>query len=356
MSCARFLSPILLLSAWTGALASTGQARDAAIAPHPVAVQALFVSLATLDDPAMVDNILDLRRSSRINALVIDVKAESGELSLPAALPFDVQDKARVASRSALLGRLLDRMRREGMYAIARIAVFKDDRLARSRARLGFRVAGGRLLQGKDGIGWTDPRNPDVQAYNIAVAQAAARAGFDEVQFDYVRFPGRKSASEEISQKDRRASINTFLSDAKAALARHDVFVSAAVFGYASWDRGDTNIGQNLEDIAARVDYVCLMLYPSLFRGGLPTARMPLDHPDRIVSLSLRRAQQRTGLPAAHFRPWLQAFGDHAFDGRVFGRAEIAAQTNAAETFGASGWMLWHPQSRYRPADLPPAR
>jgi hypothetical protein len=122
------------------------------------------------------------------------------------------------------------------------------------------------------------------------------------------------------------------------------------------------HIGQNLEDIAARVDYVCLMLYPSAFRNGLPAARQPLDQPGEIVRLSLEMARRRTGLPADRFRPWLQAFQDHTFnkrrfgDRRRFGRTEIAAQVNAAEAFGTSGWLLFQPQSNYDPAELPQSR
>jgi hypothetical protein len=325
---------------------------------EPFQPHAIFLSLAALQDPGMVRQIA-FKRSNAINALVIDVKAESGELALSGAFAFSPRDAAAAAGRAQTLKRVMRRMREDHVYTIARISVFKDDFLARSHPALAFKAEDGAPLQGRDGLRWTNPTGQSVRSYNIAVAVAAAHLGFDEIQFDYVRFPTREARSEKLPAEklpDRRASINAFLRDARTALAPYNVFLAADVFGYASWDRGDTNIGQNLEDIAARVDYVCLMLYPSAFRSGLPSVPMPLDQPGQIVRLSLERARQRTGLPANRFRPWLQAFGDHYFDKRPFGRAEIAAQIDAADAFGADGWMLWNPRSDYDPGNLPSAQ
>jgi hypothetical protein len=325
----------------TGTLVANGETSHA-ILLEPIVPRAVFLSLAALDDPV---SILALKRSSAINALVIDVKAESGTLSVTGPYPFPPVDNARTDARARTLERILQHMREEGMYAIARISVFKDDALAREHSALGLKTKRGLPLRGRDGLRWTNPDSQVVRDYNIAIALAAARAGFDEIQFDYVRFPTRKAPLGAAGGGDRRASINAFLSDARTALTPYNVFLSADVFGFASWDPGDTNIGQNLEDIAARVDYVCLMLYPSAFWDGLPTVRMPLDQPGHIVRLSLER-----------FRPWLQAFPDHYFDRRPFGQAEIASQVEAAEAFGAGGWMLWHSKSAYDPDHLPPAR
>ena len=347
----RFFVP-LLACVGSLALADAGSV----IPPQPIAPHAVFLSLKALEDPTEVDRILALRHSNAINALVIDVKAESGELSVEVPSSLAPNDRQAVVRRRTILGNLLQQMHAEGMYAIARIPVFKDDALARSHPGLGLMRRLGVAFRGSDGKRWTNPDSASVRSYNIAVALAAARAGFDEVQFDYIRFPTRKAPRHGPLDNGMRASINVFLSDARTALAPYHVFLSADVFGYASWDRGDLHIGQNLEDIAARVDYVCLMLYPSAFRNGLPAARQPLDQPGEIVRLSLEMARQRTGLPAERFRPWLQAFQDHTFDKRRFGRTEIAAQVNAAEAFGTNGWLLFQPQSNYDPAELPQSR
>lgn len=317
--------------------------------------QAIYLSLFGLEYLPLGDAVMGLLSTTRVNALVIDVKNEQGALSLRSPGPLAIQDGARGLATTTDVRGLLTHLHQSGMYAIARIAVFKDNYLAHAYPRMALRTKNGAILRDNDGIAWSDPRNKAVWEYNIAVAIEAARQGFDEIQFDFVRFPSVKTLTPAVrrASQARRAAIRGFLAAARAALMPHNVFVAANVYGYASWDPNDSNIGQKLEDIAAEVDYICLMLYPSSFKHGIPAARMPLDHPDKIVELSLRRAQQRTGLPALRFRPWLQAFRDHNFDHRPFGRPEISAQVQAAERFGSNGWMLWHPYSIYSEEDLP---
>jgi hypothetical protein len=321
----------------------------AEIALDPVAPRAVHLSLSALGDPSLREAVLGLASTTRVNALVIDVKDEQGALALRGP------DGPEAAELKALLGRL----HRDGIYAIARIVLFQDGALVAAHPELALKSADGSPVREANGVAWVDPRNKTVWDYDLAIASAAARLGFDEVQLDYIRFPTVAFAMpvaidpSQDPSRDRRETIRGFLAQARAALSPYNVFLAADVFGYASFDPNDTNIGQNIEDIAAEVDYVCLMLYPSALKTGLPGSRMPLDHPNRIVAQSLRRAQQRTGLPAVRFRPWLQAFPDFSFDGRPFRRAEILAQTMAAEDFGADGWMLWHTHSVYAAEDLP---
>jgi hypothetical protein len=178
--------------------------------------------------------------------------------------------------------------------------------------------------------------------------------GFDEIQFDYVRFPEAPGLlfSKENTQENRIEAITGFLSEARARLAPYNVFLSADIFGYVCWNRNDTNVGQQLEELATHLDYISPMLYPSGFSHGLGRIKNPVQNPYEIVFLSLNRARERTGLPALRFRPWLQAFRDYAFDRRHFGRNEVRAQTLASEEFGANGWMLWNARNVYNAAGL----
>jgi hypothetical protein len=190
--------------------------------------------------------------------------------------------------------------------------------------------------------------------YNIAVAVEAAAAGFDEIQFDYVRLPDTAGLTfaQPATLENRRAAIAGFLREARRALTPWNVFLAADVFGYVCWNTGDTHIGQQLEDIVSLVDYVSPMLYPSSFQYGIPGFRNPVEHPFEIVARSLDRALERTSVAPVRYRPWLQAFGDYAFDGRPFTNGEIRSQIDAAERFGSGGWMLWNPRNRYSGADL----
>jgi hypothetical protein len=195
---------------------------------------------------------------------------------------------------------------------------------------------------------------PQVREYNIALAVDAAKAGFDEIQFDYVRFPDAKGVtfSQPSTDESRPKAITSFLDEAHKQLVPYNVFLAADVFGYICWNKGDTGIGQNIENVAGVLDYISPMLYPSGFMYGIPNYRNPITHPYEIVRFSLDRARERTKIDPVRFRPWLQAFADYAFDKRQFGGAEIQAQIKAADSFGADGWLLWNPRNVYSAAAI----
>jgi hypothetical protein len=146
---------------------------------------------------------------------------------------------------------------------------------------------------------------------------------------------------------NRVNAISGFLREARKRLSPYNVFLSADIFGYVCWNLNDTSIGQTLESVAPYLDYLSPMLYPSGFQYGIPGYRIPTKHPYEIVYLTLKRAQERTGLSSLRFRPWLQAFRDYAFDRRFFEEREIRDQINGVEQFGSHGWLLWNPQNIY---------
>jgi hypothetical protein len=323
---------------------------------RPFSPRAIFVSLSAFTDREQREKLFELVKTSRINALVIDVKGEDGALLWDGPGSASQAEVGQQRVGASAIKAIVRRIHDNGIYAIARIVVFKDDVLVRRYPEFALKADDGTVLQEKDGFAWADPRIKSVWDYNAAIAVKAARLGFDEIQFDYIRFPVVKTpprlCAADCSEM-RRAAIRGFLAEARAQLTKFNVFIGADIFGYTSWDTGDSNIGQKLEDIAAEVDYICPMLYPSSFRNGVPASPLPLDNPDKIVDLSLRRAQLRTGLVAVRFRPWLQAFADFNFDHRSFGRQEIGLQTTAADAFGSDGWMLWQSHSIYVAEDLP---
>ena len=215
----------------------------------------------------------------------------------------------------------------------------------------------GRVFKDHEGLSWCDPFLPEVRNYNIDLAVDAAKAGFDEIQFDYVRFPDAKGVqfSQPSTVESRPKAITGFLTQARDRLVPYNVFLAADVFGYICWNNGDTGIGQQINDLAGPLDYISPMLYPSGFLHGIPNYRDPVQHPYEIVRLSLARAQERTKLDPLRFRPWLQAFADYAFDKRQFGEQQIKAQIKAAQSFGSDGWLLWNPKNIYSAESIGPA-
>ena len=322
---------------------------DLRIALNRLQVRGLYLSFWGIGSEVLRTGVLETAGKSHLNAVVIDIKGDRGFISHPTQIALGIQAGANrivtIRDPCALLADLHSR----GLYAIARIVVFKDNPLANSRPDLAVKTAQRKLFIDREGLAWTDPFNRTVWNYNIALAIEAAKDGFDEIQFDYVRFPDQKGLqfAKPNTETNRRNAIVDFLAEARKRLLPYNVFLSADNFGYVCWNLDDTGIGQCFADIGPVVDYISPMLYPSSFRFGIPGLRNPLDDPYRIVFASLERAKQRTSFPGVTFRPWLQAFNDYAFDRRKFGKLQLEQQIKAAQDAGTDGWLLWDPRNRY---------
>ncbi|MCB5944729.1 putative glycoside hydrolase [Acidocella sp. KAb 2-4] len=332
------------------ALPADGKLPLAPFTPH-----ALYLSVYGAGSHTLLGNALALARRGAVNALVVDIKGDSGLIPYPSSATLAQQDGARRITTIPDLAAFVRMLHAQGVYAIARIVTFKDNALASLRPDLAVHNAAGELFRDRENMAWTDPFQPEVRAYNVAIAIEAAQAGFDEIQFDYLRFPDASQAlqfAQPVSSASRVSAIAAFLAEARRQLLPYNVYIAADIFGYVCWNRNDTGIGQSLEAIAANTDYISPMLYPSGFQYGIPGDPNPVAHAYDIVYRSLRQAQLRLNIPPQRFRPWLQAFTDYAFDHRPFGAAEIAEQTRAAADFGTDGWMLWNPRNDYSATGL----
>ena len=286
---------------------------------------------------------------TELNALVIDVKGDRGMIPYRSSVPLaaEVGGQRIITVRDA--DGLFKFFKEKGIYMIARIVVFKDDLLATARPDLAVRTPAGELWRDREHLAWVDPFHKEIWNYNIQIAEEAAKLGFDEIQFDYVRFPDshHPQFSQPNTEEGRVKAVSGFLQEARARLAPYNVFVSADIFGYVCWNLNDTDIGQKLDPMASAVDYLSPMLYPSGFQFGIPGYRNPVQNPHEIVYLTLKKAQERTKISPLRFRPWLQAFKDYAFDRRQFNGKEVRDQISASEKFGSQGWMLWNPVNHY---------
>lgn len=320
----------------------------------PFRPKALYLSFYAIGNSTIRGSAVKLTEKTELNALVIDVKGDRGMISYPSAIPLAREDGAQSTITVRDLKARLSELHRQHLYLIARIVTFKDDTLASAKADLAVKTKDGKVWRDSENMAWTDPFKKEVRDYNIEIAVEAAQAGFDEIQFDYVRFPDNKNVvfSEPNNEAARVDTIAAFLAEARKRLTPYNVFLSADIFGYVCWNQNDTGIGQKVERIGKIVDYISPMLYPSTFQYGIPGDRTPVKDPLDIIRLTLARAQERTGLNPVHFRPWLQAFRDYAFDRRKFGADQIRDQIQAADRFGSDGWMLWNPRNVYTTAGL----
>jgi len=324
----------------------------AAAAPirlRPFAAKALYLSFYGIGSATLRNAALDLIHRTALNAMVIDIKGDRGLVPYRSALPLVSEAGAQKTITIPDLPALLQSLHAQGVYTIARIVTFKDDLLAAAHPDWAVKRQDGSIFRDREGLRWVDPTRREVWDYDIALAVEAARAGFDEIQFDYLRFPDDKSTrfGAGNTQQIRTRAIAGFLDAARERLVPYNVFLAADVFGYICWNSDDTGIGQRLEDIVPRIDYLSPMLYPSGFQFGIPGYRDPVAHVYEIVKQSLDKVHARTGISPRRVRPWLQAFKDYAFDRRMFGSDEIRQQIRAADAFGSGGWMLWNPRNVY---------
>ncbi len=312
----------------------------------PIEVRGIYLSWANPARPARLACVEELLDSGLLNTVVVGVKSPRGYLGLP------VEHELARAGRSAagaggLAGQVRD-WKRQGVYVIAHIGVFRDRALANERPDLALRsLKTDQIVRDASGTPWTDPARKPVRDYNIAVARAAAAAGFDEVQFDFVRYPASKLSAEGVRAADRGRrleNITRFLREASDALAPENVYVAATVLGSVCSMRRVSFVGQKLEEIAAEVDYVCPMLYPSSFAGSEADL---IERAYPLVRENLEAAAARLGGDRKKLRPWLQNFPNPSNPKTPLSAAALRSQLNGAVDAGASGWMFWDPATRY---------
>ena len=325
---------------------------------RPQVIKAAYLTYFGFGDRGIRGRVLDLIERTELNAVVIDVKGDRGWIIYPTrieqALAVGAQGPATLREFDAMMADLKAR----GIYTIARIVTMKDNILARGRPDLAIiDTRTGKPWIDRENLAWVDPFHEEVWNYNIAIAKEAIERGFDEVQFDYVRFPtdGKLHAakySRPVNKETRLPTIAAFLARARKELGARGAYVAADLFGYTAFNENDTDIGQRIEELAPNLDYICPMVYPSGYHVGIPGYRNPVQNSYAVVHESVRLIRKRAAHTPARVRPWLQDFKDYAFDRRIFGVTEIRDQIRGADEGGGSGWMLWNPRNDYTRAAL----
>jgi hypothetical protein len=330
---------------------ATGEPIEAVLEPQ--VIKAAYLTYYGVNDRSIRGRVLDLVEQTELNAVVIAVKGDRGWILYPTEVPLAIAAGAHGPAIMREFGSLMSDLKARGVYTIARIVAFKDNVLATHRPDLAVMDSRtGKPWVDREKLAWLDPFREEAWEYNIALAREAVRRGFDEIQFDYVRFPtdGKLSVARYAKPSNRETrlpAIVGFVSRARRELGAMGVFVAADIFGYTAFNESDTDIGQRIEDLAPHLDYICPMVYPSGYHLGIPGYRNPVQHPYEVVRESVRLIRKRSTPSPARIRPWLQDFRDYAFGRRIFGVNEIKAQIRGADEGGGTGWMLWNPRNAY---------
>ncbi len=294
-----------------------------------------------------IDALITTMEKCGFNAIVIDMKDDFGGLYFPSK---NATAKAIGACRRPLdIAALMAKLHGKKFYVIARMVVFKDKYLYRAfngNFAVGNRATGGPWM-GSPGEYWVDPHSEFVQNYNIELATEAASLGFDEIQFDYIRFPsdGPIGLCNYRHRKDAGAYKSEVIADfLRAARSRVPVPISVDVYGITGWYRFGNRIGQDFEAIAANADAICPMVYPSHFGSRFYRNRAAREYlPGLLVRESCERARFLAGSGAV-IRPYLQAFN---LLSPTWGPGYITGQANAAFEGKADGYTFWNAGGDY---------
>lgn len=315
---------------------------------RPIRIKALYVNFNAANPHSKTfKHILERIEHTEVNAVIVDVKNVKGEISYRT----DVAEANRIGASDHRtipdIHAFLDALKSRHIYTIARIAVFKDTIQAKHFPARAVKRSDGRTWWDKHHTAWIDPHSRKGREYALAIAKDAAKAGFDEINFDYIRFPAHKGLRyrKADTQANRIAAIESFLQQAQKRLSPYSAYLSVDIFGYVAWNKTDTHIGQTVASLAKHSDYICPMLYPSGFHKGTLGYADPTRHPYSIVKTSIRKAQ--SAVTAKRIRPWLQSFRDYAFSHVNYTEHYIARQIEAANDMDTNGWLLWNPSSHY---------
>ncbi len=315
---------------------------------EPFIVKGLRVDGLAAGDDDKFTEILRMADLSTVNTLIFDTKDEKGIIPYLSQVQ-EARDIGAVTDRYNPRD-AVELAHERDLYTITRIVTFQDPVRAPVREELALHNSEtGGIWRTVQGLGWMDPTDREAWEYPLDLAVEACEIGFDEIQFDYVRFPtdgdiGAVLYDEEIdSAASRVATVNAFLEEARARLHPMGCAVSADVFAIILSVPDDQGLGQKAEELSWAVDAISPMIYPSHYGSGWLGLDRPVDHPEAVIGNALDGGMPKL-VGGAVLRPWLQGWG--------YSEAQLEASIAEAEERGL-GWMLWHSSSEHMKEALP---
>src|SRR5688572_9081526 len=319
---------------------------------YPV-LRGLYLNRFAAQSARKMRYLLAVADSTEINAFVVDMKDEFGlnyRSSNPAFRKYEGSGRGIVGNVRALV----DSMKAHGVVPIARIVAFKDPVAAEANAEWTIRREDGSVWRDKESLAWVNAHNKEVWEYNLGVAEELVKLGFEEIQWDYIRFPEPyRSLPKQVfpgATMSKPDILSAFLKEAQERLHRIGARNTADIFGLVTTVRGPLEVGQHWEKISPHVDVVLPMVYPSHYPRGAFGIDRPNAEPYAIIKRAIDAARERDAklgiTRAEHVRPWVQAF---SLGQPKYGPEQITAQKKAIYDAGYKGWVLWSPGSLYDP-------
>lgn len=317
-------------------------------------VKGIYVTGPVAGSKKKMDQLIHIVDTTLLNAMVIDIKNDGGEVTYNMEYDKAVAIGATKKYVSDMEG-LVKELKEKDIYLIARIVVFKDPILAEKMPEHSIHSKDGSLFRDSQGLAWVNPYDREVWKYVLNIAVRAANMGFDEIQFDYIRFPTEKGLENvdygpESRVMTKQQVITQFTRCASDLLRGRNVKVSADVFGGVIASQVDSErIGQDYVEMAKCLDCISPMIYPSQFAKGCYGVKNPDNAPYDIVYKSLLDSQAKLeGHTDTTVRPWLQDFTASWLSDHIsYDEKEIRAQIDAVYASGYDQWILWNASNNY---------
>lgn len=311
-------------------------------------IKGIYWTANTAGNKEKRENLIQLIKNTELNAVIIDVKDSTGRVFFKTKVPLAEMVKSENVRVAPDLNELLARLKKDNIYAIARIAVFQDPYLAEQLSEISLKKKDGGIWRDHKGLAWVDPSSLWVWKYNLDIAKAAIKLGFDEINFDYIRFPSDGEISDIQYRLDenkitKNYIIANFFKYIEKEIKWYEARTSIDVFGMTFWANNGLGIGQRYEDALNSVDFISPMVYPSHYYKNFEGYANPADYPYDIVYKSLMKGQGKFNGARASLRPWLQDFDL----GAIYDKDKIRKQIQATYDAGGWGWMLWNASNNY---------
>jgi len=322
-----------------------------------VEVRGIYLTLYSASNNR-INELIEMAKRTKINTFVIDVKDDNGNMlfKTKAAEKFspEANKNAPVKDIEALMKKLKD----NNIYAIARIVSFKDPSYTRQHTdRAIIYKDSGKPFTNSDGLIWASAHDRDLWEYNIEVSKEAAEVGFNEIQFDYVRFPASNGGKldkqldyRNTTGESKPATIQNYLKYAREQLAPKQVYISADVYGLVGSVADDMALGQYWEAVSNVVDYISPMMYPSHYANGTYGLSVPDAFPYETIYHSTKDsvARNKNIKDPATIRPWIQDFTASWVKGYIkYGPKQVEDQIRGLEENGVTEYLLWNAGNRY---------
>lgn len=328
----------------------------------PYEIKGVYMTGWTTGGGKKFNSILELLENSELNAVVIDVKEDKGDITYRSNIPLVNEIKSNHTRYISDIDAVLELLKEKNIYTIARVVAFKDPYMAGAKQEWSLQRKDGGVWKDRKGVMWVDPYRKEQWDYNLSVAVEVAQKGFDEIQLDYVRFPenGKKVDAEveyyQANGVSKAEKIRDFVRYVRIGLEPYQVFLAADVFGLVPSVSDDMGIGQQWELLSPEVDYIAPMMYPSHYAKYTYGIPLPDKDPYGIIRGGLLDAKkkdqklQEQGIKTAIIRPWYQDFTASylpAGEWIPYTGKEVLDQYRAGEELGVREFMLWDPNNNF---------